>query len=234
MNNKEYLARKIYNKETINKINKKIKLLGKDNKLDSIDFLNLRLITSVIIFFIVLYIFSYGYILAPIITLSYYYLFGKILLDDKIKVRTRKLEKESMHFFEVLTLSLETGRNLEEALNITTGSIDSELSNEFKKAIREVKFGKSLTEALEDMQANIPSETINNIILSLTQADMFGNSIINTLYNQIDYLREKRKLEVKAEISKVPIKISIISVLFFIPLILLIILAPVLLSYIEW
>ena len=82
------------------------------------------------------------------------------------------------------------------------------------------------------MQKNIPSDTINNIILALTQADMFGNSIINTLYNQIDYLREKKKLEIKAEISKVPIKISIISVLFFVPLILLIILAPVLLSYV--
>ena len=42
---------------------------------------------------------------------------------------------------------------------------------------------------------------------------------------------EKRKLEVKAEISKVPIKISVISVFFFVPLVLLIILAPVLIGY---
>ena len=39
-------------------------------------------------------------------------------------------------------------------------------------------------------------------------------------------------LEVKARISKVPIKISVISVFFFIPLILLIILGPVILGYI--
>lgn len=231
MNNKRELAKKIYSKKTVKKIDKKINLLGINNKLDTITFLNLRLLSAAGVFFLILYIFSYGYLVAPVITLFYYYMFGKILLDDKIKKRTRKLEGDAMHFFEVLTLSLETGRNLEEALNITTNSIDNELSSEFKEAIREVKFGKSLTEALEDMQKNIPSETINNIVLALTQADMFGNSIINTLYNQIDYLREKRKLEVKAEISKVPIKISIISVLFFVPLILLIILAPVLLSY---
>jgi len=60
---------------------------------------------------------------------------------------------------------------------------------------------------------------------------MFGNSIIKTMYNQVDYLREKKRLEVKAEISKIPIKISVISVLFFIPLILLIILGPVILTY---
>ena len=48
----------------------------------------------------------------------------------------------------------------------------------------------------------------------------------------IDYLREKRKLEVKGKISKVPVLISVISVLFFIPLLLMIILGPILLDYI--
>jgi len=52
------------------------------------------------------------------------------------------------------------------------------------------------------------------------------------MYNQVDYLREKRKMEVRAKISKVPTKISVISVFFFIPLILIIVLGPVLLNYI--
>ena len=82
------------------------------------------------------------------------------------------------------------------------------------------------------MQKRIPSENVNNIILSLTQANLYGNSIINNLYGQIDYLREKRKLEVKGKISKVPVLISVISVLFFIPLLLMIILGPILLDYI--
>ena len=82
------------------------------------------------------------------------------------------------------------------------------------------------------MQKKIPSDSINNIILALTQANVYGSSIISTMYNQIDYLREKRKMEIKAQISKIPTKISVISVFFFIPLILLIILGPVLLSFI--
>ena len=111
-------------------------------------------------------------------------------------MRTIKLENESMHFFEVLTLSLETGRNLVEAIDVTTTNVSGILSAEFKEAIREVSFGKSLNESLNDMQYRIPSETVNNIILSLTQANLYGNSIIENLYGQIDYLREKRKLEI--------------------------------------
>jgi len=229
---KEDIYRKIYNKKTIEKTEKKIKLLGFGNGIDTVKYLNLKLFTSLIVFFTVMYISSFGYVLAPIVTIIYYVMCGKIVLDDKIKKRRNDLEDEAMHFFEVLTLSLETGRNLEEAFTVTTNSVNSKLSVEFKEALREVKYGKSLSEALIDVQSRIPSETINNIILALTQADLFGNGIIETMYNQIDYLREKRKLEVKAVISKVPIKISIISVLFFIPLILLIILAPVILNYI--
>lgn len=230
---KNELSRKIYNTKTIEKIESQIKLLGVSSKMDAITFLNLRLFTSLIIFFITIYIFNLGYVLAPIITIIYYYLCSYLLITKPIKKRASKLENEAMPFFEVLTLSLETGKNLNEAFNVTTNTINSELSNQFKEALREVKYGKSLTEALISIQKNIPSETINNTILTLTQADVFGNSVVETMYNQIDYLREKKKLEVKANISKVPIKISIISVLFFVPLILLLILSPILLSYLK-
>ena len=50
--------------------------------------------------------------------------------------------------------------------------------------------------------------------------------------NQINYLRETKILETRAYISKIPLKISVISVVFFIPLLLLLILGPVLINYI--
>lgn len=232
MNESHYLAKKIYRKKSREEISKKIKLLGVSTKLETYAFLNIRLLGAIVIFLVLFFISNIGYILAPIATLLYYKGITYFLLEQKIHLRQLNLEREALNFFEILTLSLETGRNLQEALNITTTSCEGELVNEFKHVMYEVNFGKSLTEALEEMQENIPSEAINNIILSLTQANLYGSSIIRSLYNQIDYMREKRKLEVKAEISKVPIKISIISVFFFVPLVLILILAPVLLEYI--
>lgn len=233
MSKRKDFSRRIFNQNKLDKLDNKIKKLGIYNKIEATKFMSLRLFSSIVIFFVVLYISDFGYIVAPIVTLLYYYLFERVLIDERIKKRCSKLEQEAMYFFEVLTLSLETGRNLEEAIKVTIKNIDSELSDEFKNAIREIKFGKSLTESLNDMQANIPSDSINNLILTLTQADLYGNSIIESLYSQIDYLREKKKLEMKAVISKVPIKVSVISVLFFVPLVLLIILAPILLNYLN-
>lgn len=226
------MFRKIFNKRTVKRIEDKVNLLGTSNKYDAITLLSTRLITSILLFVLVFSTFDYGYILAIVFVIIYYFLFEYVMLDSKIKKREKKINNEAIYFFEVLTLSLQTGRNLAEAIEITVNSVDGDLSLEFKEALRETGFGKSMTESLNDMQKRIPSDSINNIILALTQANIYGSSIISTMYNQIDYLREKRKMEIKAQISKIPTKISVISVFFFIPLILLIILGPVLLSFI--
>ena len=233
MNEENYLEKKFYRKKTIEDVNKKIKLLGVSTKLTVYKFLNLRLIGSILVFALTFYFSSLGFVLAPLASVLFYLGITYFMLDEKIKIRRKKIESEALSFFEILTLSLETGRNLMEASEITISSSSGELVNEFREVLKRVKYGKSLTESLECMHEAIPSDTINNIILSLTQANMYGSSIIKSLYNQLDYLREKRKLEVKAEISKIPIKISIISVFFFVPLVLIIILGPVLLSYIN-
>lgn len=232
MDNKNYISRKIYSKNTVNEINRKIKLLGVNNGLDTYTFLNLRLFGTIIIFFALLFVSRFGYIIAPILAFLYYRGITYYLLDYKIKIRRVILESDAINFFEILTLSLETGRNLDEAISVTVESTTGTIRDEFAELLREVRYGKSLTEALESLQDKMPTDTIKNMILSLTQANLYGSSIINSLYNQIDYLREKRKMEIKSEISKVPIKISIISVFFFIPLLLIIILAPVILEYI--
>ena len=229
--NKVEFIKKIYSNKYVNKIVNKVKLLGSFDNTDPYDFLMSRLISSILIFCICLYCFKYGYIIAPIVTVIYYFVFQDICIDSKLKKRTMELEREAMHFFEVLTLSLETGRNLSEAIDVTTSNVEGILSDEFKESIREVSFGKSLSEALNDMQERIPSDTINNVILSLTQSNVYGSSIIENLYTQVVYLREKRKMEVKGRIAKVPVLISIISVLFFVPLLLIIILGPVILEY---
>ena len=165
MNRQEFI-KKIYSRNYINKIISKVKLLGTNDNTDPYNLLITRLITSVILFCLCLYNYKYGYIIAPIVTVIYYNVFNEMTLDSKIRKRNSELEKEAMHFFEVLTLSLETGRNLSEAIDVTTSNVDGVLSNEFKESIREITFGKSLSEALNDMQERIPSDTINNVILS--------------------------------------------------------------------
>lgn len=233
MKEKRSFINKIYRKKDIKKIDNKINQFGVSKKFTTEYFMNFRFYTSLLVFVIVFIFMNYGAILAPIMTVLWYLLVGYVMIDKPLKKRERKLDNEAYYYFEVLTLALESGRNLENAIKMACKYIDSEISMEFKETLKQVNFGKSLTEALSLMSARIPSITVNNIILNMEQSNLFGNSIIETMYNQLDFLKDKQVMDIKEQINKIPNKISIFSVIFFIPLILLIILGPVLLDFLA-
>lgn len=225
------IIKKIYRAKDIENIENKINMLGSDRKLkfNAADFLTTRIITTLILA-LILILSSYNYILIPFILIIYYNLFYYVLITNEINKRIKKLDSDALYFFEILTLTLETGKNLENSLEITCLNVDNQLSNEFKKSLLEMRFGKSLKEVLLDLKKRIPSDTINNIILNMLETNIFGNSIIDTMNNQVEYLREKELMDLKATINKIPNKVSIISVVFIVPLILLIVLGPFLID----
>ncbi len=231
MKEKKTFINRIYRDNDIKKIDIKIKQFGVSKKFTTEYFMNIRFFSSIIIFLLIFIFWDNGALLAPIITAIWYFSVEYFMLDRPLKKRERKLDNEAYYYFEVLTLALESGRNLENAIKMACKYIDSEISDEFKETLKHVNFGKSLTESLGLMSERIPSLTINNIILNMEQSNLFGNSIINTMYNQLDFLKDKQVMDIKSEINKIPNKISIFSVLFFIPLLLLIILGPVLIEF---
>ena len=230
MKEKKNISYRIYSKKNIEMAETKTKLLGVNNKINAVDLLNIRLFLTVFSFIFIIYFIDFGYLIAPLVSFLIYNLYFPIVIDTKIEKRSRVLEKDSLYFFEILALSLEAGRSIKTAIEVTTKNIDSELSDEFKKVIKDVNYGKDLDEALEDLKHRIPSDTVNNIILNIRQSNIFGNNIIDAVYSQISYIREKRILETKAQISKIPIKMSIVSVIFFLPLLLLLLLGPMLIN----
>ena len=233
MKKKRSFIYRIYREKDIKKTESKINLFGVSKKFDAEYFMNFRLYTSILVFVVIFLFVDSGALLAPIISVLWYFLVNYLMIDRPLKKRETKLNNEAYYYFEVLTLALESGRNLENAIKMACKYIDSEISDEFKETLKQVNFGKSLTEALSLMSYRIPSLTINNIILNMEQSNLFGNSIIETMYNQLGFLKDKQVMDIKAQINKIPNKISIVSVIFFIPLILLIILGPVLLDFIS-
>ena len=223
---------KIYLKKDVDSINKKINMLG-NTRIDAVTFISLRIL-STILFALFLVLFSYiSYMFIPLFVIIFYFEYYHIFITKRLRKREEKLDREALYFFEVLTLTLESGKNLQNSLELTCKNVKNELSLEFERSLKEVYVGKTLIEALSDMQKRIPSENINNIIMNIMQTNYFGNSIISTMNNQVDYLREKQILDIRGQINKIPNKVSIVSVLFIVPLILLLVLGPYIVSFIS-
>lgn len=225
------LVNKIYTKETIARIKKKNKQFGVEHNYDVDLILGNHLIISIFIFIIALI--DTTLLKSILIVIAYFFLAEYFFFDYRLAKRRKKLEKQSTFFFQILSLTLESGNNLKNSIDLTCKNMDNELSREFKKAMDDMTLGKSLNESLDDLKTRIPSDTINNIILNLMESNIYGNNMIESLNRELDYISDKIILEAKGKINKMPIKISIVSVLIFIPLLMLIIIGPLIIRVIE-
>lgn len=225
------LVNKIYTKETIARIKKKNKQFGVEHNYDVDLILGNHLIISIFIFIIALI--DTTLLKSILIVIAYFFLAEYFFFDYCLAKRRKKLEKQSTFFFQILSLTLESGNNLKNSIDLTCKNMDNELSREFKKAMDDMTLGKSLNESLDDLKTRIPSDTINNIILNLMESNIYGNNMIESLNRELDYISDKIILEAKGKINKMPIKISVVSVLIFIPLLMLIIIGPLIIKVIE-
>ena len=215
----------IYRKKQVETINNKIKLANLN--ISTHNYLNIKYILLLIL--IITLLFKFNYLLLIFIIL-YICLYDYILLQIKINKRIKKLESEAIQFFDILVITLNSASNLEKSLEAVVFNLDNELSGEFKKVLVEIKFGKTLNESLSSLKQRIPSETIQNVISSMIEANIYGNDLVKNLTNQVEFLKEKRLLEAKGEINMIPNKISIVTVIFILPIIILMILGPLLIK----
>lgn len=227
------IVKKLFSTKLVERFEKKSKLLGVKNKVSYESVLVLYFfvvmgstLLSILLFYKKLYLI----ILVPaFVSFAFEYLY----FDVRINSRKDRLNKDALFFFQILSLALTSGNNLKGAIELTTSSSNSELSLEFKKVISDINVGSTLDEALNDLRERIPSDVINNIILNLTEANIYGSNMIESLNTQLKYLNDKLLLDVRRRINQMPIKISIVSVLLFIPIVLLIILGPLVLKLIA-
>jgi len=208
-------------------LEKKLRLAGFHQKRNY--YYSLKYTTIIMLVLIVWFLL--GYIVAGIAFLLFLVGYDYFLLDRLIKERSQEFDEQGLYFFEILVLTLAANHNLDQAIQITCNNVNSEFSQKFEKVLLEVSFGKTFEEAIHSLQTQIPSANINNILLSLSDTSAMGVKIIDVLEQQNEQLRKKIFLQKKAEINKIPIKISIVSVLIILPLILLLILSPLFIRF---
>ena len=87
---KEKLVRNLFSSKTINRVKKKCELMGIEKKDDYSDILVMKLFGTLFLFLFFLFTNDRGYIIAPIVSIFFYYFVEHIYLDGKIKKLKQK------------------------------------------------------------------------------------------------------------------------------------------------
>ncbi len=209
----------IFSKKYINKYKKKISYLGLNNKLTVEYFLVVRLFISITLFILLLFIPKYGLLLALIGSISFYYLYTLILLDNKIKIRSDKLYDEAILFLNMLKTTLLSTNDLKVALDIVSNKIGNSLALEFRMMLGNNKYNNDLNYVFRKVIDTIPNSDVRKALISLKECS-FDNETLDKI---LDELKDKNLILIKENI-KIKLYFFIIVGVIFLSIITLLIL----------
>ncbi len=138
----------------------------------------------------------------------------------------QKLATQTPTFLDLLSLTLQSGQTLEQALSHLTNHPKNELENIIHDEMKTLHYGESLDQILQTLHQKIPSTSFGNLIRSIRQARTLGVSLAQTLEVQSDLIRTRRRQRAEELARTAAIKISLPLVLFIFPALLILYLGP--------
>ena len=157
-----------------------------------------------------------------------------VWLSSTIKARHLSIMKALPNLLDVLTLSVESGRDLLSSMRdiLARRKVDP-LGEELMIAFREIQLGRKRSEALKAMADRVRQIDLTATVNAICQADELGVSIGQQLRIQSDAQRAKRFALAEKLANESSVKIIIPVVLFILPAVFIILLGPLILQTIE-
>ena len=150
-------------------------------------------------------------------------------LKSVIRKRHLSILKALPNLLDLLTLSVEAGKDFLTALReITDRRANDALNDELLRTLHEIQLGKARQTALREMGLRVHQPDLTSVLNAIIQADELGVSIGQLLRIQGDQLRAKRFARAEKLANEAPVKILFPVVLFIFPAVFLILMGPIL------
>lgn len=146
------------------------------------------------------------------------YIYPDIWLKETTKKRNNNISKNIPFFLDMITLSVESGLNLNGALKQAVEKGPSgQVRQEFEKVLRDIKTGVSRAEAFRKMALRIDDQSIKSLVSSIIQAEKMGMNLGPILRSQAEQRRIERFQKAEKMAMEAPVKLLFPLVAFIFP-----------------
>lgn len=215
MNN---FVKTLYPKKYLLSLNKKIRRLGIDNKMNLDSFLITRLLIEFILFIGLLLIPVYGIFLSFLFTILFHYLYEDLLINSCLIKRSEVIKDNFLTFIKLYLLGL--GKNNDSYLVFKT--VSKNINNDLTK---EINYLNQKYNNYNDVVTNlinvIPEMSFDDNILMLSSKDTKQASLAI-----LADIEQDKKTDLEKKINVIPVKIVTLSILFLAIVLLIILIGP--------
>ena len=204
---------------------------GMDEVLTAEQYLGLCILSPVMGIVITIILLAAGYGGIGILLGCLLAIWPTLWLKASVKKRHLEILKALPNLLDLLTLSVEAGKDFLSALrDILAKRKRDALTEEFSRALQEIQLGKKRQVALREMAERVNQPELSSVVGSIVQADEMGVSIGQLLKIQSDQLRMKRFALAEKLANETPVKILFPGVVFIFPSVLILLLAPIMMQ----
>ena len=206
-----------------------ILMAGYDQTISAERFLALRLLMGLLGVLLTILAISAKQPSAALLCALLFLVYPGTWLKSLIRKRHLSILKALPNVLDLLTLSVEAGKDFLTALREITARRSSDaLNDELIRTLHEIQLGKGRQTALKEMAGRVRQAELTSVLNSIIQADELGVSIGQLLRIQGDQLRAKRFARAEKLANEAPVKILFPVVIFIFPSVFLILMGPIL------
>ena len=147
-------------------------------------------------------------------------------LSRRVRARTDGIERDLPDVLDLLTIAVEAGLGLEQAMEATCADIESPITEELARTLQEMSLGLSRQRAFENLKERSQSNDLASFVAVLTQADILGMPVGRVLRAQADEMRARRRARARERAAKLPVKILFPVIFFILPPLMIIVIGP--------
>jgi tight adherence protein C len=155
---------------------------------------------------------------------------GKLYLDNLNEKRKKILVKTFPEALDLMLICVESGLGIDAALGRVCKEIKFShpvIASEFERTRFEMTVMNDRVQALQNLATRTETFAIRVFVNSLTQAERFGTSLVETLRTIAEEQRSERMLRAEAKAARLPALITIPLIFFILPALFMVILGPV-------
>ena len=147
-------------------------------------------------------------------------------LSRKVQDRTNAIDRDLPDILDLLTIAVEAGLGLEQAMETACADFSSPMTEELSRTLQEMSLGLSRQRAFENMKDRSESQDLASFVAVLTQADSLGMPIGRVLRTQADEMRARRRARARERAAKLPVKILFPVIFFILPPLMIVVVGP--------
>jgi tight adherence protein C len=155
-------------------------------------------------------------------------------LATRARTRLTRLKRRLPFFLDMLTLLMEAGSSLLQALEEAVHEFRGQpVSQEFGRVLGDIRLGRTRTESLLAMRERLQDGEVGGVIGSIIQGENLGTPLAQVFRMQADVLRVKRSQRAEAVAAEAGVQMLLPAVLVMAATV-IVILGPFILNYLNF